>query len=193
MASLVGKRRRGRTYYYLVVSARAAGKPRIVAQHYLCSTEEIAARLSQAGPGELTGPATGHLGAWPPPGLCCSNWRSRRSSTRSSVPAGGCGHLGRHLPGPGTCNQVVAPRSKLAVAAWWHTTAGDRLVKLSAAALDHRRPLRRRRFAFAFGPSRALSATALAGFSRGVVAIVEPTAKTRPEERPQRNSLVPVT
>jgi hypothetical protein len=32
MASLVGKRRGGHTYYYLVESARVAGKPRIVAQ-----------------------------------------------------------------------------------------------------------------------------------------------------------------
>jgi transposase len=34
---------------------------------------------------------------------------------------------------------VVAPRSKLAFASWWQTTAGDRLVRLPAAALDHRR------------------------------------------------------
>ena len=41
MASLVGKRRGGRTYYYLVESARVAGKPRIVAQQYLGSAEEL--------------------------------------------------------------------------------------------------------------------------------------------------------
>src|SRR5512132_1229108 len=52
MASLVGKRRGGRTYYYLVESARVAGKPRIIAQQYLGSGEELAARLSQTGPGE---------------------------------------------------------------------------------------------------------------------------------------------
>jgi hypothetical protein len=52
MASLVGKRRGGRTYYYLVESAWVAGKPRIVAQHYLGSAEEVAARLGAAGPGE---------------------------------------------------------------------------------------------------------------------------------------------
>lgn len=38
-----------------------------------------------------------------------------------------------------TCNRVIAPRSKLAFADWWATTAGDRMVKLPAAALDHRR------------------------------------------------------
>jgi transposase len=38
-----------------------------------------------------------------------------------------------------TLNRVIAPRSKLAFADWWATTAGDRMVKLPAAALDHRR------------------------------------------------------
>jgi transposase len=38
-----------------------------------------------------------------------------------------------------TCNRVIAPRSKLAFADWWATTAGDRMVKLPVAALDHRR------------------------------------------------------
>ena len=34
---------------------------------------------------------------------------------------------------------MVAPCSKLAFADWWATTAGDRWVRLPAAALDHRR------------------------------------------------------
>ena len=36
-------------------------------------------------------------------------------------------------------NRVVAPRSKLAFADWWATTAGDRLARVPWAALDHRR------------------------------------------------------
>src|SRR6476659_3063465 len=52
MGRLVGKRQGGRTYYYLVESARVGGKPRIVSQRYLGSAEEGAARLSEAGPGE---------------------------------------------------------------------------------------------------------------------------------------------
>jgi hypothetical protein len=51
----IGKQLGGRTYYYLVESARVAGKPRIVTQQYLGSAEEVAARRSQAGPGELSG------------------------------------------------------------------------------------------------------------------------------------------
>src|SRR5260370_8247123 len=52
VASLVAKKQGQRTYYYLVESARVGGKPRIVSQRYLGSAEEVAARLSEAGPGE---------------------------------------------------------------------------------------------------------------------------------------------
>jgi len=140
MASLVGKRRGGRTYYYLVESARVAGKPRIVAQQYLGSGEELAARLSSAGPGE---PARTRHRAF---GDLAAAWSvlqqlevtaiidqivgSRRADAAASV--------GTYLA-LGALNRVVAPRSKLAFAAWWQTTAGDRLVRLPAAALDHRR------------------------------------------------------
>jgi transposase len=140
MASLVGKRRGGRTYYYLVESARVAGKPRIVAQQYLGSGEELAARLSQAGPGE---PARTRHRAF---GDLAAAWQvlrrlqvarvvdeqvgSRRADAAASV--------GTYLA-LAALNRVVAPRSKLAFAGWWQSTAGDRLVRLPAAALDHRR------------------------------------------------------
>src|SRR5262245_47257154 len=140
MASLVGKRRGGRTYYYLVESARVAGKPRIVAQQYLGSAEEIAARLSKAGPGEPTRTrhrAFGDLAAaWSVLqrlgviGIIDQIVGPRRADAAASV--------GTYLA-LATLNRVVAPRSKLAFAAWWQATAGDRLVKLPAGALDHRR------------------------------------------------------
>jgi transposase len=140
MASLVGKRRGGRTYYYLVESARVAGKPRIVAQQYLGSAEELAARLSQAGPGEPARTrhrAFGDLAAaWSVLerleviGIIDQVVGPRRTDAAASV--------GTYLA-LAACNRVVAPRSKLGFAAWWTTTAGDRLVKLPAGALDHRR------------------------------------------------------
>ncbi len=140
MASLVGKKQGGRTYYYLVESARVAGKPRIVSQRYLGSAEEVAARLSEVGPGE---PArTRHLAF----GDLAAVWGMldrlgvveivdavvgpRRSDAAASV--------GTYLA-LATCNRIIAPRSKLAFADWWATTAGDRMTKLPAAALDHRR------------------------------------------------------
>jgi transposase len=140
MASLVGKRRGGRTYYYLVESARVAGKPRIVAQQYLGSGEELAARLSQAGPGEPTRTrhrAFGDLAAaWvmlerlQVARVVDEQVGSRRADAAASV--------GTYLA-LAALNRVVAPRSKLGFASWWQTTAGDRLVRLPAAALDHRR------------------------------------------------------
>jgi hypothetical protein len=49
MSSVIEKRRAdGRTYYYLVESARVDGKPRIVSQQYLGSAAEIAEKLSGA-------------------------------------------------------------------------------------------------------------------------------------------------
>jgi transposase len=140
MASLVGKQLGGRTYYYLVESARVAGKPRIVSQRYLGSAEELAARLSQAGPGEPTGTrhrAFGDLAAaWSilqrldAVAIIDQIVGARRTDAACSV--------GTYLA-LATCNRVVAPRSKLGFAAWWQTTAGDRLIRLPAAALDHRR------------------------------------------------------
>jgi transposase len=140
MASLVGKQLGGRTYYYLVESARVAGKPRIIAQRYLGSAEELAARLSQAGPGEPTG--TRHRAF----GDLAAAWSvlerlqvaatidqvvgARRTDAACSV--------GTYLA-LACLNRVVAPRSKLGFAAWWQTTAGGRLLRLPAGALDHRR------------------------------------------------------
>src|SRR5665647_1838275 len=56
MASIVGKKRGNKTYYYLVTSARVGGRPRIVDQQYLGSAEEVMARLlgSTAGAPERT-------------------------------------------------------------------------------------------------------------------------------------------
>jgi transposase len=131
---------RSEPLYYLVESARVAGKPRIVAQQYLGSAEELAARLSQAGPGE---PARTRHRAF---GDLAAAWQvlrrlqvarvvdeqvgSRRADAAASV--------GTYLA-LAALNRVVAPRSKLAFAGWWQSTAGDRLVRLPAAALDHRR------------------------------------------------------
>src|SRR5260370_2115854 len=51
MASIVGKRRGGATYYYLVESARVGGKPRIVSQEYLGTAGELAAAMRGGGLG----------------------------------------------------------------------------------------------------------------------------------------------
>jgi transposase len=140
MAFLVGKKQDGKTYYYLTESARVGGKPRIVSQRYLGSAEEIAARLSEAGPGEPD--RTRHLAF----GDVAAVWSmlerlkvaeivddvvgSRRDDAAASV--------GTYIA-LACLNRVVDPCSKTRFAEWWKTTAGDRWVRLPAAAFDHRR------------------------------------------------------
>lgn len=140
MAYLVGKRQDGKTYYYLTESARVNGKPRIVSQKYLGSAEEIAERLSAAGPGEPD--RSQHLAF----GDVVAVWNvlgrlgvvevidevvgSRRSDAALSV--------GTYIA-LAALNRVVAPCSKLAFGDWWAKTAGEHLVRASPGALDHRR------------------------------------------------------
>jgi transposase len=141
MSSIVGKKQKGKTYYYLVESARVNGKPRIVSQQYLGSAEEIAERLSESGPGEPD--RTQHLGFGDVAGVWGVLGRlgvidivdevvgSRRSDATLSV--------GTYIA-LAALNRVVAPCSKLAFSDWWATTVGDRLLGgAPVAALDHRR------------------------------------------------------
>ena len=48
MASVISKKIGGGTYYYLAVSARVDGRPRIVEQKYLGTAEDIAAAMAGA-------------------------------------------------------------------------------------------------------------------------------------------------
>ncbi len=140
MAFIVGKKQDGKTYYYLAESARVGGKPRIVSQRYLGSAEEIAARLSETGPGEPDRTrhlAFGDLAAvWGMlerlgvAGIVDDVVGPRRGDARASV--------GTYIA-LAVANRLVDPCSKLAFAKWWTTTAGDRWVRLPAAAFDHRR------------------------------------------------------
>ncbi len=139
MASVQPKVINGKTYYYLVESARVGGKPRIVSQRYLGSAADITAALDGA---TATPARTQHLGF----GDLAAVWAvldrlgyggivddvvgARRSDAAASV--------GTYLA-LACANRVVAPRSKLAFADWWATTAGDRWVKVPAAGLGHRR------------------------------------------------------
>jgi transposase len=139
MASIVGKRIGGQTYYYLREVARVGGKPKIVAQRYLGKAADIDAAVA----GATSLPArTRHLAF----GDLAAAWEvlrrlrvveiidqlvgSRRADAAASV--------GTYLA-LAAVNRVVAPCSKLAFADWWATTAGEGWVRLPAGALDHRR------------------------------------------------------
>jgi transposase len=141
MAYLVGKKQNGNTYYYLTESARVNGKPRIVSQQYLGSADEIALRLSEAGPGEPdrsqhlsfgdVAAVWGMLDRLGVVGIVDDVVGARRSDAGASV--------GTYIA-LAALNRVVAPCSKLAFSDWWAKTTGDRLVgHLSPGALDHRR------------------------------------------------------
>jgi transposase len=134
----VGKRISGKTYYYLVESARVEGKPRIVSQQYLGSAEEIVAKLagSAGSPVRTRHKVFGDLAAvW---GVL------QRLDVAGVIDAAvpryptAAASVGTYLA-LATANRVVAPCSKLAFADWWAGTAGPRWLKLPAGALDHRR------------------------------------------------------
>jgi len=140
MAFIVGKKQDGKTYYYLAESARVDGKPRIVSQRYLGSAEEIAARLSESGPGEPD--RSRHLAF----GDVAAVWQMLRRLRVAETVDEVVGSRRADAGAPaGTCialaalNRVVDPCSKLAFSEWWQKTAGDRWLRLSPAALDHRR------------------------------------------------------
>ena len=145
MPSIVGKKHGNQTYYYLVTSARVDGKPRIVEQEYLGTSEEVLARLTagdQSGGGEPGMPQrVQHKGF----GDLSAVWSTltrlgvadaideavgaRRSDAAASV--------GTYLA-LAIANRVVAPCSKLGFADWWATTAGPRFTKIGTAACGHR-------------------------------------------------------
>jgi transposase len=139
MSSLIGKRIKGQTYYYLREVARVGGRPKIVSQRYLGKAEDIAAAIDGAAslPERTQHLAFGDVAAvWSMldrlgvAGIVDDVVGARRADAAASV--------GTYLT-LATLNRVVAPCSKLAFADWWASTAADRWVKLPASALDHRR------------------------------------------------------
>jgi transposase len=140
MPSIVGKKLGGKTYYYLVESARVGGKPRIVSQRYLGPAEEIVARLSGASPGE---PDRSRHVAF---GDVAAVWAVLRRLEVAEIVddvvgprrADAAASVGTYIA-LAALNRVCDPCSKLAFERWWAKTAGDRWVRLPSAALDHRR------------------------------------------------------
>ena len=139
MASIVHERIGGQTYYYLREMARVGGKPKMVSQRYLGKAADIEAAMAGATvePERTRHLAFGDLAAvWgvierlDVAGIVNEVVGPRRADAAASV--------GTYMA-LATANRVVDPCSKLAFGDWWATTAGDRWVRLAAAALDHRR------------------------------------------------------
>ena len=140
VASVVGKKRGGSTYYYLVESARVGGKPRIVSQEYLGTAEELAAAMRGGGLGlpdrvqhkdfGVAAAAWGMLEDLGAAGLIDAAAGPRRADAGASA--------GMYLA-LAALNRLAAPCSKLRFAEWWATTAAPRFTKVPATVLDHRR------------------------------------------------------
>ncbi|MGH3304298.1 MAG: hypothetical protein ACRDOK_21995, partial [Streptosporangiaceae bacterium] len=138
MSSIVGKKRGGATYYYLVESARVGGKPRIVSQEYLGTADELAAAMRGGGlPDRVQHKDFGAVAAgWGVledlgvAGIIDEVTGARRSDAGAST--------GTYLV-LAALNRVTAPCSKLAFADWWAATAAPRFTKIPVAVLDHRR------------------------------------------------------
>jgi transposase len=140
MPSIVGKRRGGATYYYLVESARVRGEPRIVSQEYLGTAEELAAAMRGGGLGlpdrvrhkefGAVAAAWGLLEELGVAAIIDEVTGPRRSDAGASV--------GAYLA-LAALNRLADPCSKRAFADWWRSTAAPRFTKISASVLDHRR------------------------------------------------------
>ncbi len=139
MASIVHKVVGGQTYYYLREMARVDGKPKMISQRYLGKAADIEAAMdgAMAVPERTRHLAFGDLAAvWSilerlgVAAIVDEVVGARRSDAAASV--------GTYIA-LACANRVVAPCSKLGFAEWWATTAGDRWVRVPAAALDHRR------------------------------------------------------
>src|SRR5487761_1290300 len=139
MSSIISKKIKGNTYYYLVESARVGGKPRIVSQRYLGKAADIHAAMSGS---QVLPERTRHLGFGD---LAVALSVLRRLKVKEIVDGVVGSRLDDVSASVGTyvelmvANRVVAPCSKLAFSDWWQTTAGDRFVKLPVASLDHRK------------------------------------------------------
>ena len=140
MASIVGKKRGGATYYYLVESARVGGKPRIVSQEYLGTAEELASAMRGGGLGlpdrvqykDFGAVAAGwglleDLGV---AGIIDEVTGARRSDAGASA--------GTYLV-LAALNRLADPCSQRGLAGWWAKTAAPRFTKIPVAVLDHRR------------------------------------------------------
>ena len=140
MASIVGKKRGGATYYYLVESARVGGKPRITCQEYLGTAEELAAAMRGGGLGlpdriqhkdfGAVAAAWGVLEDLGVVQVIDEVAGARRADAGAST--------GTYLA-LAALNRVVAPCSKLGFADWWAKTAAPRFAKIPGTVLDHRR------------------------------------------------------
>ena len=140
MASLYPKKVGGKTYWYLREMGRVDGKPKMISERYLGTAADIAAAMETREAAALP-ERTRHLAF----GDVAAAWGILQDlgvaavidEVTGSRPAGAALSAGTYLA-LAALNRLVAPCSKAAFADWRKTTAGDRLARIGAPALDHR-------------------------------------------------------
>lgn len=139
MASIIGKKINGRTYYYLREVARVGGRPKIVSQRYLGTADDVLKAIEGGSekPERTRHVAFGDLAAaWAMIerlgviGTIDEIVGSRRADAAASA--------GTYIA-LACANRIVDPCSKRAFKEWWHKTCGPRITKIAGPALDHRR------------------------------------------------------
>ena len=123
MASVIGKRVNGRTYYYLVESARVAGRPRITSQRYLGSAEEIAGAVDGHG---AVPEYTRHLAFGDVAAVWSTLERLQLVSAIDEAAGMRRAPVGRYFA-LAVLQRATAPGSSLA--RWWVGSAADRFMR----------------------------------------------------------------
>src|SRR6266700_1633643 len=121
--------------------ARVDGRPKMVSERYLGTAAEIAAAVESREASVLP-QRTRHLAF----GDVAAAWGMLEDLGVAGIiddaagarPAGQPLSTGTYLA-LAALNRLVAPCSKAAFADWWKTTAADRLTRIGASSLDHRR------------------------------------------------------
>ncbi|MFI5563209.1 transposase [Amycolatopsis japonica] len=137
MASVIGKKVGGRTYYYLVTSARVDGEPRVVSQRYLGTAEEIGRAMDGdvSAPGEARHRTFGDVAAvWAT--LRRLDFVSRVDEAVGAQRAATT--LGTHLA-LAVLHRATAPETQLAD--WWRDSVAREFIQ--ADLPNHRRALQR--------------------------------------------------
>ncbi len=121
--------------------ARVGGKPKMVSERYLGTAAEIAAAVEGREAAALP-ERTRHLAF----GDVAAAWGMLGElgviavidAAAGARPSGQPLSTGTYLA-LAALNRLAAPCSKAAFANWWKTTAADRLTRIGASSLDHRR------------------------------------------------------
>ncbi len=138
MASLINKRKKGKTYWYAVECQRVNGKPRIVWQKYLGRAEDILRATQQA-----TAPE--------PQEVRLRQFGAVAAMLNVAEPLGVVGIIDRHVPKRkqgasigqymllAAINRGCDPKSKLQIGEWYEQTILCRLWKLPASTFTSQR------------------------------------------------------